>query len=667
CSVFRGGFDIDAARAVVETNPSEVLFRGRRATEAVGPGVNHVLDTLQSLWEKSLVTTFDRSGSRFFRLFETIAEYASGRLTPARRTEVEQRHCDYYTAAGLKWAQEANTMGSFSSWKTLEDSRDNLWAAKSRLEEKGGSAGQVLWLTVVLEEILSRKGPTDTHEKLLEGALRMLDSDDCGPELSMRLKLAEACRLRTLGEIARARDLAEGLFFDDDYLNALVAEEQCIVCRGSDDEVQAKLLGEKAASLFERVGTDYLISRALLLRASGAYEVGKLDQARLLLQQALEHARKCGHPTLRSRVLNNLAVLERHAGDMSRSLTLIEEAIKVQGHHDSLAERAQRLNHLAARYIDLLRHDEAESALSEALTLGRQRAAHRQLTDSTCLLGRLELDRNNLQASKEHILTAIEMAGNAKREQYRAVHYLALIHWFADDLSAAIALVPQLLKYHQHNPYCLSMVAALVAGTDMACAADTLNKARNLDNKSVLDLSYTIELYAAQLDLARQRGGAKEADALAKVRDLLLKVCRHPAVDPGRTLPEVSFDVRAAASLLFKTLPTDEQFQVWAELAFDKEETLVVHHDGLWFQTRSNDRVDIARRPQLCQLLAALIRGWQAQTPLSHDDVLDILWPGEGMSFKSATNRIYKVVSLLRKRGLGKALMGGTEGYCIDP
>lgn len=68
-----------------------------------------------------------------------------------------------------------------------------------------------------------------------------------------------------------------------------------------------------------------------------------------------------------------------------------------------------------------------------------------------------------------------------------------------------------------------------------------------------------------------------------------------------------------------------------------------------------------------CRLLAGLSQSWQVKQPLLLEDVVELLWPDESIMVEAAANRVYKTMSLLRKQGLGQVLLGGAEGYRIDP
>ena len=82
-AVFRGGFDLDAAQAVVA---DEHLQR------------HQVLDELALLVDKSLVVAENTSGPTRYRLLETVRQYALEKLGESGEADaVRARHRDHYT------------------------------------------------------------------------------------------------------------------------------------------------------------------------------------------------------------------------------------------------------------------------------------------------------------------------------------------------------------------------------------------------------------------------------------------------------------------------------------------------------------------------------------------------------------------------------------------
>ena len=85
CSVFRSGFTLEAAEAVLDLSPHV--------------GAPATLEVIESLCDKSLVRTLPRAGDVRFGLYECIREYAAERLGD-EIDRVRERHGAYFLAFG---------------------------------------------------------------------------------------------------------------------------------------------------------------------------------------------------------------------------------------------------------------------------------------------------------------------------------------------------------------------------------------------------------------------------------------------------------------------------------------------------------------------------------------------------------------------------------------
>ncbi|AIE86969.1 LuxR family transcriptional regulator [Fimbriimonas ginsengisoli Gsoil 348] len=77
CSVFHGGFDWEAAEAVLR-------------------GADNVLDGITALRENSLLSTFDTDSGLRFRILDTVREYVEGHCDPDVLAPVQLRHAEYF-------------------------------------------------------------------------------------------------------------------------------------------------------------------------------------------------------------------------------------------------------------------------------------------------------------------------------------------------------------------------------------------------------------------------------------------------------------------------------------------------------------------------------------------------------------------------------------------
>ena len=122
--VFAGTFDLPAAEAV-----------GAAAAAPADPGrAGHVMDTLGSLVDSSLVQPQARDGEPRFGLLETIREYALERLRDgADWREAHDRHAAYFRALAEPAPAELQGPGQLAWLDRLEAEHGNLGAAMSWL------------------------------------------------------------------------------------------------------------------------------------------------------------------------------------------------------------------------------------------------------------------------------------------------------------------------------------------------------------------------------------------------------------------------------------------------------------------------------------------------------------------------------------------------------
>lgn len=158
CSVFRGGFTVEAAEAVLSLDDSSVL------------------DAIQSLRDKSLLRSISAGDGRL-GLYEAVREFAEARLRASGLiAAVELRHAHYY--AGLARGFGTVTR-SGTSLRRVEIERElpNLLVAHARvvaLAAQGESEACRLAAQIALatDPIIAFRGPFELHRSILEATIR---------------------------------------------------------------------------------------------------------------------------------------------------------------------------------------------------------------------------------------------------------------------------------------------------------------------------------------------------------------------------------------------------------------------------------------------------------------------------------------------------------------
>jgi predicted ATPase len=126
--VFAGPFNLPAAEAVGADSADEPRPEGGR----------HVMDTLGSLVDSSLVRPEVRGDEPQFSLLETLREYAVERLREGGDwVTAHDRHATYFLALAEPTEADLTGPGQLAWLDRLETDHDNLWAALSWLVEHG--------------------------------------------------------------------------------------------------------------------------------------------------------------------------------------------------------------------------------------------------------------------------------------------------------------------------------------------------------------------------------------------------------------------------------------------------------------------------------------------------------------------------------------------------
>jgi predicted ATPase/class 3 adenylate cyclase len=272
-SVFAGGFGLDAATVVCG-----------------GEGLDEsdVFDLLTSLTDKSLVVA-DTSGEwERYRLLESTAAYALEKLgASGERNRLARRHAEYFREQA-EAAAELFGSGSRIAWRAgVEPELDNYRAALEWALTQDNDAMLGGAIAGALQLLWWDAGLGVEGRYWIELAL---------PRVSEAEQPAIAARL----ELSRSAFSAGKRGYD---------------------------AAERALRLYESVGDLRRAARAQRLRGFGLYQMGRLDEARETIAQALAASRACGDTWNVAYCLNNQAGIETDRGDLSAGRTLLAQAL----------------------------------------------------------------------------------------------------------------------------------------------------------------------------------------------------------------------------------------------------------------------------------------------------------------------------------------------------
>ena len=275
-SVFRGGFSLDAAEAVIEPTDDDAPW---------------VLDLLESLQDKSLLLIETQQSEQLrFSIYETVRLFAHEALTQADpEGDCEGRHADYFAQEAVRYS--AGLYGPEGATLRLEliDNLKNLDALCSSARATPTQRAEVRHAQLILRKLTMAVERAESCSRRSATSSRR-----SSPACAVSSLRARAEYEAELGELTRAKQTLEEALLDAKSVD--------------DATLQGKILG--SLGIFHRMSADP-------------------DSAEAAYREALQLARQTGdHGTLSS-TLNNLAALEHHQAYFARSEELFLEAMEL--------------------------------------------------------------------------------------------------------------------------------------------------------------------------------------------------------------------------------------------------------------------------------------------------------------------------------------------------
>jgi predicted ATPase/class 3 adenylate cyclase len=469
CSVFRGGFTLEAAEAVLALPPDSL----------------DVLDVIQSLRTKSLLRTApsgDLTGERRLTLYESVREYASERLVESgEEAAVATRHAGFFLGHALALTRLLHGSSGVEALRRLSVERENLLAvcdnALAQRPATPESLARALGGLVALEPDMTARGPMDLMLERLDRALELAARVPVEPRLRAEALAVRGRAHLELGQLSAARKDLEEARRAFQALGAAAQQKRVLV----ELSMVARHEGDMGAA-------SALVLEAQALPSGGdrwleGYAVGNLGLFELYrsgataavphLRTALELFRGLGDATFELNFLINYAFAIGELGRMGEAVALLEEALsKSTQVGDRFRHATARVN-LGCLLLEENRAAEAVEHLEAAVPIGRQFGSRMVEACARGELGRAYLALGVPEKAQAHLREAIASLSEVSRwNMLRFSAHLAAVHAALGQIAvaqegfASLEAAPEL----REDPVLRELVSLLRAAVELAVA-----------------------------------------------------------------------------------------------------------------------------------------------------------------------------------------------------
>ncbi|HYH98832.1 ATP-binding protein [Hyalangium sp.] len=467
CTVFHGGFTLEAAEAIL----------------ALPPGSPRVAEVIESLRSKSLLRKVVPEGlpegAARLGMYESIREYAVARLAETEGgAALLERHADFYLALARQLRGRVRGAGAREALRRLANERENLLAACDSALDAPPTARSVeraLGGLIALEPDVTARGPMGITLSRMERALELAAQLPVPPLMRAEVLAARGRMYGACGQVTAARrDLEQAR--ESFQAQGEVSQQKHVLV---DLSIIARHAGDMDVAW-------ELIQEALALRLDDApwleaYAVGNLglvEQFRSGARAAAPHLRAArrlfwavGDVMFESGFLTNCAVALGEAGETPEAITLLREAmVKATRAGDRVGHAIARLN-LGCYLLEEEQALEASEHLEATVRMGRQFGMRILEGCARGELGRAWQALGVVETARGALSEAVSLLGQAARwHALRFRAHLAAVQASAGCISEAQAGFAELVAAPelQQDMVLYELAALLQVAVDLA-------------------------------------------------------------------------------------------------------------------------------------------------------------------------------------------------------
>jgi len=512
-SIFAGGFDADAARAVL----------GARAP--AGPSA---ATWLEALHDKSLVRVLHepRLGETRYSLFESVRAFAAEHLSPDDRRAATEAHAHHYADLSDALTRTLSARHDARAAASLSLECENFTLALERGVDRAAAARAGL----ALEGALTTTGRYEPAQAFVDRVVEAARaSGDRRLEVRALVLRAEVRRRRNTVEAEVDLRAAFELASTIGQLEGRVARSLGVVARdlGKFEEAEAHLV--RASAEVDPIAAPREAAAVELAWASLERRTGRSEAALTHAERALATARAARDGLLEGRALLLVGLVLDDQGALEPALDGMEQAVTLLRAHGDRWMEEVGLNALGLLHFELGRPDEARAAFEEARTICEDSGFFAGLACVNGNLGWLEIAAHRLDRAAAQFDQAVTQA--------HAVGFSFAEAQFSASLGAAEAL-RQRVDAAEAAFERAERVAATCPSPTLRLSIDTL--------RGLLDLARRRTAEAEQRLAAAERSPRLDGDGRLAVRVLRRALDTSPSTPPD----EVRLLLDAEARLL---------------------------------------------------------------------------------------------------------------------
>lgn len=507
CSVFRGGFQLEAAETVIDLSSYDQS--------------PWVVDVLQELLDKSLLTIRTVEGQPRISLLVSVSDYAlemMARVDTETVRKIERRHAAYFSRFGEEgFLNSLLGFGGIEKRKRLTQELDNLVVATSRSVAYDWKQ-EAVYAGLAALEILNYTGPLHSAVALVQTLL----ASKLSSAIDARFLLSCGWCFVNSGDLPEAeklflRGLSEAVSSGDKRREGLARGRLGVVYRLQHRDQESELAFRMSLKILEDVGLHRDLGKVRSNFANLYLYKFQPDCAERELELAFEDVNRCGDLRLKGTHLSSFGIVrgmqERfdEAGDyFLQSLKYIRQV------GDRMSE-ASHLGNWAQLERRCGRKEEAKVKCYESITVCRNLGLRLFESVSLGQLGSWYLvDGDYGQAIVQlELSTALKGQVGDKRGCLRNRVDLAIAYYLSDQEREALTAVEKVISLaeetssHWYNTWGLFFRGLVKTAIDLTGAQRDLNDSLRLARS---EKHHDLESVAlSSLAVVAARGGDLDA------------------------------------------------------------------------------------------------------------------------------------------------------------